>query len=163
MASVFREQKEKQVAQIAEQLTAAKSFVLIDYMGLTVEQDTALRNEFRKNGVKYHVMKNTLVRRALNNMGYKEFDKALNGPTSVAMGMKDEISPAKIAFDKSNEFKKMNIKCGMADKKFINEEECKALAAMPPKEVLIAQLLGLLQSPIASLARALDAIAQKNA
>lgn len=161
MSQAIREQKEKQVAEIKAMLTEAKSFVLIDYKGLTVAQDTELRNAFRKASVKYHVMKNRLVKIALNDMGYTQFDEALNGPTAVAMGIDDIAAPAKITAEKATAFKKMAIKCGMVDGLYLDEAGCKVLATLPSREVLIAMLLGMLQAPIASFARAINAIAEK--
>lgn len=163
MSKAIREQKEKLVEEIIAKLSAAKSILLVDYKGLTVEQDTDLRNAYRKSGVDYHVMKNRLVKIALNKMGYTQFDEALNGPTAVAMAQQDPAAPAKVAYDKQNAFKKMVIKCGMAEGRFLNESQCKELSTLPSREILIAQLLGMLQAPIASFARAIDAIAQQKA
>ncbi|MFA5450094.1 MAG: 50S ribosomal protein L10 [Clostridia bacterium] len=163
MSTAIRQQKEKQVEDIIKQFSEAKSFVLVDYKGLTVAQDTELRRAFRNAGVNYHVMKNRLVKIALNKMGFTEFDEALKGPTSVAMAADDLSAPARITVEKSNAFKKMAIKCGMADGLFLDEEGCKVLAKLPSREILIAQLLGMLQAPIASFARAIDAIAQQKA
>ena len=157
--NAIREQKEKQVEEIKALLSSAKSFVLVNYSGLTVAQDTELRTEYRKNNVKYHVFKNRLLKIALNELGYTQFDDALNGPTAIALGIED------IAATKAAAFKKMELKCGMImdDKLFLDKDGCKVLATLPAKEVLIAQLLGMLQAPIASFARAIDAIAQKQA
>ena len=95
-------------------------------------------------------------------MGYTQFDASLKGPTAVAMANTDDISaPARIAFTKAREFRKMTIKCGLADGEFLGQEQCRELALLPNKETLIAQLLGMLQAPIASFARVLDAIATR--
>ena len=163
--NAIREQKEKQVEEIKALLSSAKSFVLVNYSGLTVAQDTELRTEYRKNNVKYHVFKNRLLKIALNELGYTQFDDALNGPTAIALGIEDIAAPAKVAATKAAAFKKMELKCGMImdDQLFLDKEGCKVLATLPAKEVLIAQLLGMLQAPIASFARAIDAIAQKQA
>ncbi|MDD3946462.1 MAG: 50S ribosomal protein L10 [Clostridia bacterium] len=164
MSSVTRQQKEKQVAYITEQLKAATSFVILDYKGITVAQDTDLRNAFRNAGVKYHVLKNRLVKIALKNLGFgDEFDAALNGTSALAISHQEITAPAKISSQKANTIKVLSIKCGMADGRYLDVEECKALAKLPSKEILIAQLLGMLQAPIASFARAIDAIAQKKA
>lgn len=160
MSVAIREQKEAKVAEITQMLSEAKSFVLIDYKGLTVAQDTELRVDLRKAGVRYHVFKNRLAKIALNNMGYNQFDDALNGTTAFAMGIEDIAAPAKIPAEKAKDFKKITIKCGMVDGLFLDEAGCKQLATLPPKEVLIAQLLGMIQAPIASFARVIDAIAQ---
>jgi large subunit ribosomal protein L10 len=162
-STAIREQKIQKVSEIKESLTKAKSFVLVDYKGITVAQDTELRNALRAAGVQYQVLKNRLLKIALNDLGYAQFDAALNGLTAVAMGMKDLAAPAKILVEKSAAFKKIKIKCGMADGEFLTEDGCKSLATLPSKEILIAQLLGMLQAPIASLARAVDAIAKKQA
>lgn len=164
MSSVFRQQKEKQVAYITEQLKSAKSFLIIDYKGITVAQDTELRNAFRAAGVKYHVMKNRLVKIALTNLGYgKDYDVALNGTTAVAIATAEEAAPAKVTYQKAETIKVISVKCGMAEGRYLSPEECKALSMLPSRNVLIAQLLGMLQAPIASFARAIDAIAQKKA
>lgn len=162
-STVIRQQKAEKVQEIKNYLQDAKSFVLVDYKGLTVAQDTELRVAFRKEGVKYHVFKNRLLKIALNEMGYPQFDEALNGTTAVAMGYKEIASPAKIAMEKSAAFKKMTMKCGMVDGLFLDAEGCKTLAKLPSREILIAQILGMLQAPIASFARAINLIAEKQA
>lgn len=151
------------VEEITKKLSTAQSFVLIDYKGISVEQDTALRNEFRKAGVEYRVWKNRFLQIALNNMDLKHFDEALNGPTAIAMGHDDIAAPARIAIDKIGEFKKMEVKCGMVDGMYLDKAGCDALAKLPTREVLLSQLLGMLLSPITSLACVLDAIAKQKA
>jgi large subunit ribosomal protein L10 len=161
--STFKDLKVEKVAEIKEKLQNANSFVLVNYQGLTVAEDTALRNEFRKNGVSYHVYKNRLLRIALNELGYTQYDEALNGPTAIAMGSNDIAAPAKVALTKAKELKKLAIKCGSVEGDFVDEEGCKLLATLPSREGLISQILGLLQAPIASFARVLNAIAEKQA
>ncbi len=162
-STAILEQKKRQVEEIKKMITEASSFVLIDYCGISVAQDTELRNEFRSNDVKYAVIKNRLLKIALNELGYTQFDEALNGPTAVAFGGENLAAPAKIANDKAAAFKKMKIKCGMVDGIFLDEEGVKRLATLPSREGLIAMLLGMLQAPIAAFARAIDAIAKKKA
>lgn len=159
--SALREAKEAKVAEIKEKLEKASSFVLVDYKGLTVAEDTALRAEFRKTGVTYHVYKNRLMKIALNELGYTQFDEALNGPTAIALGSTDIAAPAKIAMEKAKAYKKMAIKCGCVDGKYLDEEGCKVLATLPSREGLISQILGLLQSPVSRFARCIAAIAEK--
>lgn len=161
MSQTIKEQKEAQVAKIKAMLEKAKAFVIVDYMGLTVAEDTELRNAFRKNKVNYHVLKNTLLRIALNELGYKQFDKYLEGPTSIAISLDDVIAPAKVSIDKVSTLKKMHVKCGMVEGKFMSEKECEALSKLPSKEMLIAQLLSMLLAPISSFARTIDAISQQ--
>lgn len=161
--SAGRESKIAKVADIKEKLEKASSFILLDYKGVTVAQDTEMRNAYRENGVVYEVMKNRLLGIALKSMGYDQFADALKGPTAVAMGTTDIAAPAKVAVDKSKAFKKMAIKCGMVDGVYLDEQGCKTLATLPSREGLISQILGLLQAPIAGLARAISAIAEKKA
>ena len=162
-STAILEQKKRQVEEIKKMVSEASSFVLIDYCGISVAQDTELRNEFRKNDVKYAVIKTRLLKIALNELGYTQFDEALNGPTAVAFGGENLAAPAKIANDKAAAFKKMKIKCGMVDGIFLDEAGVKRLATLPSREGLIAMLLGMLQAPVAAFARAIDAIAKKKA
>ena len=92
-------QKQEQVAQLAEKMKSAASGVLVDYRGLTVAQDTELRNKLREAGVEYKVVKNTLTRFAANQIGFEELDEILNGPTSMALSFDDPVAPAKILSD----------------------------------------------------------------
>ncbi len=157
------EAKKLQVDSIKEKISSAKSIVLIDYMGLTVAEDTAFRKEMRDSGIDYSVLKNTLVRIAFNELGYKQFDEALNGPTAVAFFEKDEVTPAKIIANNIKNLNKMKIKCGMADGEFLDEAGVKQIATIPSKEILLAKMLGSMQSPIAKLAICLNMIAEKKA
>ena len=159
--SAFKDAKVEKVAEIKEKLEKASSFVLVDYKGLTVAEDTAMRSEFRQSGVSYHVYKNRLMKIALNELGYSDFDEALNGPTAIALGSTDLAAPARIAIDKAKAYKKMTIKCGFVDGKFLDAKGCETLAKLPSKEGLISQVLGLLQAPVAGFARVIAAIAEK--
>ncbi len=161
--SASQEAKAVKVAEIKEKLQNASSFVLVDYKGLTVAEDTALRVEYRAKGVSYHVYKNRLLKRALNELGYTQFDEALNGPTAIALGSTDLAAPAKVAFDKAKALKKLDVKCGLVGKDYLDVEGCKVLATLPSREGLISQIVGLLQAPMAGLARAVSAIAEKQA
>ena len=159
--SAFKDAKVEKVAEIKEKLEKASSFVLVDYKGLTVAEDTAMRSEFRQSGVSYHVYKNRLMKIALNELGYSDFDEALNGPTAIALGSTDLAAPARIAIDKAKAYKKMTIKCGFVDGKYLDAKGCETLAKLPGKEGLISQVLGLLQAPVAGFARVIAAIAEK--
>ncbi len=161
--SKAQELKKEQVAEIKNRLENAKSFIVVDYKGLTVAEDTELRNEFRKNGVTYSVLKNRLVARALHEMGINDFDEALNGPSAFAISDNDVVAPAKIFAQKQKQFKKMAVKCGWADGQFCDQKAVEKLATMPSREQLIAMLMGMLNAPITSFARAINAIAEKNA
>jgi len=154
-------QKRELVEQIKEKIQNSKSFVILDYKGLTVAQDTEFRAEFRKNGVDYKVLKNTLVKKALNELGYTEFDEALNGPSAFAFGMEDAVAPAKVAADGCKNYKTMQIKCGMFDQKFADASVVDAMSKVPNRETLLAMLVSVLSAPMRGLAVALNAIAEK--
>ncbi len=154
-------QKREIVESIKEQIQNSQSFVIVDYKGLTVAQDTEFRAEFRKNGVEYKVLKNTLFKIALHELGYTEFDEALNGPSAIAFGMQDAIAPAKVATEGIAKYKAMQIKCGMFDKKFADAAMVDAMSKVPSKEVLLAMLVSVLSAPMRGLAVALNAIAEK--
>ena len=154
------EAKKQQVEEIKAKIKSAKSIVLIDYMGLTVAQDTAFRKELRENGVDYGVLKNRLVKIAFNELGYTQFDEALNGPTAVAFSSTDAVAPAKYIVKNIKAFNKMKTKCGMVEGQFMDEAGLKQIADIPSKEVLLAKMLGSMQSPISKLARCLSMIAE---
>ena len=155
-------EKQAIVAALTEQLKNASSGVLVDYKGITVAEDTALRTELRQNEVQYGVVKNTLVRFALNNVGLEGLDDVLNGTTSLATSAGDPIAPMRVV---NKYVKQLNdkfvIKGGFMDGKVISLEEIQALAELPSKEVLQAQALGMMLAPITSLAIVLKAIAEK--
>ena len=156
------EQKAQQVEEIVEKVKKSKSIVLVDYRGLTVAQDTEMRVSMRKAGVDYKVLKNRLVLRALNNCGFDGFEKVLEGLTAVAFGYEDAVAPAKIVAEtvtKTNN--KIAIKGGIIEGKQASVEEVNALSKIPAKPVLVGQLLGMLTSPMRSLAVALSEIAKK--
>ena len=161
-AKVFSE-KQAVVAALTEQLKNASSGVLVDYKGITVAEDTALRTELRQNEVQYGVVKNTLVRFALNNVGLEGLDDVLNGTTSLATSAGDPIAPMRVVNKYVKQLNgKFEIKGGFMDGKVISLEEIQALAELPSKEVLQAQALGMMLAPITSLAIDLKAIAEKN-
>ena len=163
-------EKQAIVAALTEKLKGAASGVLVDYKGITVGEDTALRAELRKNDVDYGVVKNTLTRFAIKNVGLDELDPMLNGTTSLALSTSDPIAPMRVV----NAFaKKMNatpgakaprfvIKAGFMDGKVLSMNEIMTLAELPSKEVLQAQVLGTMLAPITSLAIVLKAIAEKD-
>ena len=154
-------EKRELVEQIKEKIQNSQSFVILDYKGLTVAQDTEFRTEFRKNDVEYRVLKNTLVRKALNDLGYTEFDSALNGPSAFAFGKSDALAPAKVAAEGCKKYKTMQIKCGMFDKKFADANVVDAMSKVPNRETLLAMLVSVLSAPMRGLAVALNAIAEK--
>lgn len=152
------EEKKQVVSALAEQMKNAVSGVLVDYCGLSVEQDTQLRNKLREAGVEYKVVKNTLTRFAAKEVGFDELDPILNGPTSLAISMTDEVTPAKVLADFAKENEQLEIKAGFLDGKVISLEEVKQLAATPNRDTLLAKLLGSLNAPVSNLARTLQAL-----
>ena len=154
--SAALEEKKQLVEEIKSKISDAKSVVIVDYKGLTVFQDTELRKTLREANVEYRVLKNRLVQKAFNELGYTDFDEALNGPTAVAFANGDPVAPAKILLESADKYKKMAIKCGMIEGSYITEDGVKELATLPPKEVLVAKLLGTLEAPISGLARVLN-------
>ncbi|MBO5925285.1 MAG: 50S ribosomal protein L10 [Clostridia bacterium] len=154
--------KEGVVEEIKARIQKAESFVIVDYKGLTVAQDTELRAEFRKNGVEYKVLKNRLVAIALKDLGYSdEFIKHLEGPSAIAFTYEDPAAAARIVLAGTKKFDKLTIKCGMLDGDYLDEKAVKDLAKLPSREVMLSILVGTLQAPISALARAVKAVSEK--
>lgn len=157
------EAKKQVVEDIKARIQDSKSIVLVDYKGMTVAEDTALRNKFRENGVFYKVYKNTLLKRAFNELGIDSFDNDLNENTSVAFA-KDETAAAKIVIDTVKDLNdKISVKSGMVDGSYLDVKGVKALASIPSKEALYAMIAGTLQGFISGFARAVKAVADKKA
>ena len=161
MSKAAIELKSQKVEEIKDKLSRAKSVVIVDYRGLTVSEDTQLRKEFRNAGVEYKVLKNTMVSRAAADLGIKDVDGMLEGPSAFAFGYDDAVAPAKILKDSIKKFKKCTIKGGIVDGVVTDAQGIDALADLPPREVLIARMLGSMMSPITGLAIALDQLAKK--
>lgn len=159
--SAQRQAKKTEIEAIRAKIEKSQSFVVINYRGLTVEQDTQLRKAFREQKVEYKVLKNTLVRIALNELGYKEFDESLNGPTAVAFGMEDAIAPAKVTSENMEKFKALEVKCGMMDNKYVDAATVAQLAKVPSKPALLSMLLSVLQAPVRGLAVSLNRVAEQ--
>ncbi len=156
------EQKKAVVAELVETLKNAQSGVLFDYRGLTVEEDTQLRNELRAAGVSYQVVKNTLTRFAANEVGLGELDPILHGPTALAISETDAVAPARVLSKFAKDHDVVSIKAGFMDGQVLSVSEVEMYANIPSKEVLIAKMLGSLQAPISKLVRTLDAVAHKD-
>lgn len=159
--SEIRKEKEAVVEEIKAKIQAAKSVVLVDYKGLTVAQDTELRCNFRKAGVEYKVYKNRLAKIAFNELGFNQFDEALEGPTAIAFSMNDSVSAAKISAEANKKYNKLQTKCGLVDGEFNDADALKIIASLPSREVLIAKMLGSMLAPVSKLAYVLNAIAEK--
>ena len=148
--------KTQNVEEIKEKIKNSQSIILVDYRGLDVEQLTELRQQYRDAGVDYKVYKNTMMRFAFKDSGFEGFNEFLKGPSAVAFGYDDPVQAAKVTseFAKGNE--KLEIKAGIVDGKIIGIDEVNALASLPSKEVLIAQVLGGFNAPIQGLANVLQ-------
>lgn len=157
MANI-RPEKQAEVALLKEEMTTAKGVVFADYRGITVAQDTALRRKMRESGVKYRVIKNTLTRIAAQEAGLEGLDQYLEGLTVMAYSTEDAVAPAKLVaeFIKESKSKTYKIKAGIVDGKIINDAGVKALADLPPREVLLAKMLGSMQAPITGLVNVLQ-------
>lgn len=153
------QEKQEIVKTLADKMKKAHAGVFVDYKGITVAEDNALRSQMRKSEVEYAVVKNTLTRFAVGEVGMETLDEILNGTTALAMSYTDAVAPAKIVseFAKKMNGKKFIIKAGFVDGKAISAAEVTALAEMPPKEVLQAQVLGTMLAPITGLANVLNA------
>ena len=156
------EQKQPIVAEISEHLNGATAAVVVDYRGLTVAQDTALRKELRENGVNYFVVKNTLLGRAVEGTDLEGIKSVLEGTTAIALSDEDYTAAARILDKFAEEHENFTIKAGFLDGKIIDLDTIKSLAKLPSKEVLLATVLGAFQAPIAAFARAVQAIVDKD-
>ena len=150
--------KEAAVSEIQEKMQQAQSVVFVDYRGLTVEEVTNLRCKMRDAGVEYKVIKNTMIQRAADKEGIDGLNSILEGPTAVAFGMKDPVSPAKILVDFAKDTKKTEIKGGVLDGKTIDVDGVKYLASLPSKEELLAKMMGSLNAPVTGLVMALSGV-----
>ena len=152
------EAKKAQVADVVEVLKSAQTGVLVDYRGLTVEEDTDLRNKLRAAGCKYFVIKNTLLKLATKDTGLEGLDEVLHGPTAVAVSDTDPVAPAKVMAEYAKGNEKLEIKSGFMDGAVMSLDEVKKLAATPNMETLIAKIMGSLNAPASNLVRLLSTI-----
>lgn len=154
--AVIRPEKAAKVAELKELLTSSKCAILVDFCGLTVAQDTVLRRKMREAGVNYSVVKNTLLRIAAEEAGIEGLEPVLEHNTAIAVAPEDPVAVAKIIYDFAKENKALKVKIGVLDGKVIGAEEIKALAELPPKEVLIAKMLGSMNAPISGFVNVLQ-------
>lgn len=153
--------KKQVVEEIKDKFSKAQSAVIVDYRGLNVEEVTELRKKMREAGVEYKVYKNTMTRMAAQETGFEALLGDLTGPNAIAFGYNDPVTPAKILSDFAKEHKKLELKAGLVEGQYCDEEKIKAIANIPPREVLLAQFLGSIKSPLSNLAYLLQAIADK--
>ena len=155
--------KQKRVEELTELLKNSAAGVLVDYRGVTVEEDTKLRKDLREAGVNYFVEKNRMLRFALKNAGLDDLTNVLEGTTAIAVTTDDETAPARILgkFSEDCEGEKFFLKAGFIGEEVYDEAGVKALSKIPSKETLLAQLVGSLQGPIQKLAATLQAVVDK--
>jgi len=147
-------EKQAIVAGLVDRIKSANAGVFVDYKGITVAQDSELRGELRKNDVEYSVIKNTLCRRAIDELGLSEMDSILNGTTSLATGNGDPIAPFRVIgeFAKKMGEDKFNVKAGFMNGKVLSLSEMAEISALPSLDALYARVLGTMLAPISSLA-----------
>lgn len=155
------ELKQPIVDEIKGYAADAKAAVLVDYRGLTVEQDTKLRRKLREAGVVYKVYKNTMLVRAFEGTDFEQLDKDLEGPTAIAFSAEDETAPARILSEFAKEAEDLQFKSAVVGGTYYDEAGIQTLAKIPSRDVLVSKLLGSLQSPVTNLARVLNQIAEK--
>ena len=156
------ELKQPIVQEISENIKDAQSLVVVDYRGLTVAQDTELRKALREAGVTYKVYKNTLVKRAIAGTAFESLSDSLEGPNAFAISTTDATAPARVLAEFAKKAPKLEIKAGVVEGTFYDENGMKAIADIPSREVLLGRLLGSMQSPITNFARVIKQIAEKD-
>ncbi len=151
--------KREQVAEITQKIKDAHSMIVVSTSGITVAEITELRSKFREAGVDYKVLKNTLVRRAMDDLEIKDLDDILVGPSAFAFGMTDAVAPAKIISDyiADTKSKKITVKAGLVEGHYMDPEAVAALAKLPSREVLIAKMMGSFNAPITNFVGVLSA------
>ena len=157
------ELKQPVVDEIKAMLDGAVGAVVVDYRGLTVEQDTKLRKQLREAGVSYKVYKNTMIRRAAEGTAFADLDPHLEGPTAIAVSKTDATAAARILTEFAKKADKLEIKGGVVEGNYYDAKGMQVIATIPSREVLLGRLLGSMQSPIANFARVLNQIAEKSA
>ena len=149
------------VDEIKASLDGAQGVVVVDYRGLTVEQDTQLRKQLREAGVAYKVYKNTLVKRAIAGTQYEGLTDLLDGPNAIAISANDATAPARILSNFAKTADALELKCGVVEGTFYDAKGIAAIANIPSREELLSKLLGSIQSPITNFARVIKQIAEK--
>ena len=154
--------KQAQVDEIAKQLTGAKSVIVVDYLGLTVEQATEMRAELREQGATMQVVKNTILRRAAEKAGVEGLEEYFVGPTAIAYSETDPVGPAKVAAKFAKDVDAVEIKGGIIEGKAATLEQIQELATLPDRDGLLSMLVSVLQAPVRDFAMVVKAVADKN-
>lgn len=153
--------KKQVVSDLSEELKSVASLVFTDYKGLSVAQDTEMRSEFRKAGVTYKVIKNSVSSRAFDKLGVEGLDEILKGPTAIAFSTEDVVTAPRLVKQFVDKFKKMEVKGGVLDGEFITPDTIQQLASIPTLDVLYTRLVSTLMYPITKLAITLNLAAEK--
>ena len=156
------EKKQQQVAELKEKIAASVTGVIVDYKGISVADDTALRKELRENGVEYFVVKNTILSRAVEGTELEGIKSVLEGTTAIALSKEDYTAAARILCKFADDHENFKVKSGFLDGKVADVATITATAKLPSKEVLLATVCNVLQAPIAAFARVLQAVVDKN-
>lgn len=159
MSEAIIAKKAEVVEEIVDKFNRAKSAVVVDYLGLNVEQATALRKELREAGVEMKVLKNTYLRRAAEKAGYEGLDDTFTGPTAVAFSYDDVVAPARILAKYAKDIDALEIKGGIVEGKVSDLATINELASLPSREGLLSMLLSVLQAPVRNVAYAVKAVA----
>jgi len=152
--------KQEQVSEVTEKMRNASSTIIVDYLGLTVEEITQLRRELREAGVEMRVLKNNLMRRAVDELSVTELKESLVGPNAALFASDDATAPARIAHNFAKEHEALELKAGIMEGSYVSAEEVQALAALPGRDGMYSMLLSVLQAPIRNLAYATSQIAE---
>ena len=154
--------KQQYVDELAAKLEKAAGGVIVDYRGITVADDTVLRKELREAGVEYTVVKNTLLGLAIKDTSLEGMNAALEGTTAIATSNDDYVAAARVLNKYAEKIESFNLKTGYIDGEVISDDKLKELATLPSREVLLSMVANVFSAPIASFARAVQAIADKN-
>ncbi len=149
-------EKAKIVKALKEKMAAAESVVFVDFRGVTVADDTTLRKLCREQGVEYSVVKNALVARALEGLGWDGLEEVLKGPTAMALSLQDAIAPAKVMIGFAREVPSLKVKGGLLGGQSLPVERVAVLGALPGKEQLLSQVAGAFTSPLSAMATVLE-------
>ncbi len=156
-----REEKYRVVEEMREKLQKAEATFLVDYRGLNVEQITSLRNELRKTGTEFHVVKNRLLKIACEGTNTEVIKELLQGPNAIAISYEDIVSPAKVLINFSDDYDKLEIRAGQMAGRLLNADEIKRLSKLPGREELLAMALSVMQAVPGSFVRVLNAVILK--
>lgn len=157
------DKKIQAVQEIKDKLSKAKSVVVVNYLGIKVEEDTELRKALREAGVEYKVFKNNLVLRACEDTDFASLKDDLVGPNAFAIGYEDAVAPAKVLKDMSKKISAIEFKSGVVEGEYYGAEDIVKIASIPSRDELIAKFLGSIKSPVSNLAYVLSSIAEKKA